>query len=171
MFANWLIRCMLHADLKLENILFTKSDDLDVKLADFGHAVEGSRAIGIAGTDPYMAPEISLSLSEGYTAAVDYWSLGIVLYVMMVGKLPYGELEDFARDTSSAVELFGCVIARVEYVFASHSTTKIIVLGYVDICRSRKHIMTLLTYIYVCVCIMPCADPTNAHDYPREPRT
>ena len=107
---------MLHADLKLENILFTKSDDLDVKIADFGHAVEGSRAIGIAGTLPYMAPEISISLSHGYTAAVDCWSLGIVLYVIMTGKLPDGELADFARGASPAVELFGYVIARVEYM-------------------------------------------------------
>ena len=101
LFANWLIRFMLHADLKLENILFTNSDDLDVKIADFGLAVEGSRARDVVGSLQYMAPEISVSLKQGYTAAVDCWSLGIILHGIMLGFLPYNfvstdEVEEFA---------------------------------------------------------------------------
>lgn len=103
---------IMHRDLKLENILFTRSGDLDVKIADFGLAVVGSRARDLVGSLQYMAPEISMSLNQGYTAAVDCWSLGIILHGIMLGFLPYNfvstdEVEEFAYGASPPVELFG----------------------------------------------------------------
>ena len=109
---------MPYADLKLENILLSNSNDLDVKIADFGLAIVGSRARDIVGSLQYMAPEISMSLNQGYTAAVDCWSLGIILHGLMLGFLPYNfvnadELEEFAYGAPPPVELFGCVNAHV----------------------------------------------------------
>lgn len=94
---------MSYADLKLENILLSNSNDLDVKIADFGLAVHGSRAHGKVGTHDYMAPEIMMSSKQGYTAAVDCWSLGIILHGLLLGFLPYS--------ASTPVKLFGCVNA------------------------------------------------------------
>lgn len=42
----------------------------------------------IIGTPHYMAPEILLG--KGYTFIADWWSLGVMLYEMACGKLPYG---------------------------------------------------------------------------------
>ena len=105
---------MLDIDLKLENILFSKSSGLDIKIADFGLATMSCRAHDISGSVQYMAPEIAMPLNEGYTSAVDCWSLGIVLHGLVLGFLPYNftdtdEVQAFARGAPPAVELFGCV--------------------------------------------------------------
>jgi cGMP-dependent protein kinase len=42
----------------------------------------------IIGTPHYMAPEIILG--KGYSFSVDWWSLGVMVYEMACGKLPYG---------------------------------------------------------------------------------
>ena len=92
---------MSYADLKLGNILLSNSNDLDVKIADFGLSVEGLRAHGDVGTYGYKAPEILMSPNQGYTAAVDCWSLGIILHGLILGFLPYSSWPP--------VKLFGCV--------------------------------------------------------------
>lgn len=103
---------IMHRDLKLENILFSKSSGLDIKIADFGLATMSCRAHDISGSVQYMAPEIVMPLNQGYTSAVDCWSLGIVLHGLVLGFLPYNfedtdEVEKFARGAPPAVELFG----------------------------------------------------------------
>ena len=81
---------MSYADLNLGNILLSNSNDLDVKITDFGLAVEGSRARGYVETYDYKAPEIMMSPKQGYTVAVDCWSLynppGAPLETYIVGR-------------------------------------------------------------------------------------
>jgi len=103
---------IMHRDLKLENILFSKSSGLDVKIADFGVATMSLRAHDKLGSVQYMAPEIAMPSNQGYTSAVDCWSLGIVLHGLVLGFLPYNftdtdEVQAFARGAPPAVELFG----------------------------------------------------------------
>ncbi len=80
-----------HRDLKPENILMTsKNENSDIRLLDFGL----SKIIGPNetcnepyGTLTYCAPEILLD--NPYTKQVDLWSLGVMTYLMLTGKLPF----------------------------------------------------------------------------------
>ena len=80
---------IIYRDLKLENVLL--ESDGYIVLADFGmskfldHSDE--RMKSFVGTLPYLAPEIINN--EKYDRTVDWWALGIMLYEMMYGSLPF----------------------------------------------------------------------------------
>ncbi|MBC5825619.1 MAG: Stk1 family PASTA domain-containing Ser/Thr kinase [Candidatus Eremiobacteraeota bacterium] len=81
---------ILHRDIKPSNILVT-ADDV-VRVTDFGiaRAVNGHTVTSVdtvLGSVPYCSPE-QLG-SDGLTEASDLYSLGIVIYQMVVGRLPY----------------------------------------------------------------------------------
>eukprot|EP00359_Climacostomum_virens_P003943 CAMPEP_0204903160 /NCGR_PEP_ID=MMETSP1397-20131031/4084_1 /ASSEMBLY_ACC=CAM_ASM_000891 /TAXON_ID=49980 /ORGANISM="Climacostomum Climacostomum virens, Strain Stock W-24" /LENGTH=879 /DNA_ID=CAMNT_0052071749 /DNA_START=38 /DNA_END=2677 /DNA_ORIENTATION=- len=81
-------RGIVYRDLKPENVMVDEMGYL--KLIDFGTAKTlTSRTFTIVGTPHYMAPEIILN--KGYGQAVDYWSLGIMLYEFVCGKVPFGD--------------------------------------------------------------------------------
>ena len=80
---------MVYRDLKPENILLDGKGH--VKLTDFGLSKiledEDEKAFTVCGTPQYLAPEIIQK--KGYDKAVDWWSLGCVMYEMLVGKIPF----------------------------------------------------------------------------------
>jgi len=84
---------IIHRDLKPENLLLdTKDEGTFVKITDFGLAKivgEESFMKTLCGTPNYIAPEV-LSQSK-YDKAVDCWSLGVILYAMLAGSLPFSE--------------------------------------------------------------------------------
>jgi serine/threonine kinase 32 len=76
-------------DLKPDNILL--SDQGHAHLTDFNIAVQFSESkplTSVAGSLAYMGPEILLK--RGYFASVDWWSLGVVCYELLVGKVGTG---------------------------------------------------------------------------------
>ncbi|KAK7828501.1 hypothetical protein U0070_009010 [Myodes glareolus] len=84
-------RCIAHRDIKLENILIDGYGK--VKLCDFGLAIqlaEGQMLKTVCGSLLYMAPEI-LAREPYDGLAVDMWSLGVLLYVLVTGQFPYTE--------------------------------------------------------------------------------
>lgn len=77
---------IVYRDLKPENILLDKLGH--IKLADFGFAKEvRDKCYSICGTSEYLAPEIILN--KGHGMEVDWWALGILVYEMLTGNLPF----------------------------------------------------------------------------------
>ena len=76
--------------MKPENVLI--SDTGHVKLTDFGLSKifkkSKEKAYTICGTPQYLAPEVILS-ENGYDSTIDWWSLGCVLYELLIGRAPY----------------------------------------------------------------------------------
>jgi calcium/calmodulin-dependent protein kinase I len=74
---------VVHRDLKPENLLYTSPEpDALIKISDFGLAkvISNDLMTTACGTPGYVAPEILNG--EGYDLAVDYWSIGVILYVL-----------------------------------------------------------------------------------------
>ena len=85
-----------HRDLKPENILMVSEDDeSDIRILDFGLSKiisPNEKCTEPYGTLTYCAPEIILG--NPYSKAVDLWSIGIMTYLMLSGKLPFNGLDE-----------------------------------------------------------------------------
>lgn len=81
---------VIHRDLKLGNLFL--NDKMEIKVGDFGLAskleFEGERRRTICGTPNYIAPEI-LDTKNGHSYEVDIWSLGVIIYTLLIGKPPF----------------------------------------------------------------------------------
>eukprot|EP01136_Pigoraptor_vietnamica_P011344 Opistho-1_new@50113 len=80
---------IVYRDLKLENLLIDR--DGHIKITDFGLCKEGvsygATTKTFCGTPEYLAPEVLED--NDYGRAVDWWGLGVVMYEMMCGHLPF----------------------------------------------------------------------------------
>jgi eukaryotic-like serine/threonine-protein kinase len=91
-------RGIVHRDLKPENIFLVR-DRAGVetpRVIDFGIAkfvaegdARGTRSGAMLGTPAYMSPEQAMGLADRVDAQTDVWAMGVVLYEMLSGRLPY----------------------------------------------------------------------------------
>ena len=84
---------MVHRDLKPENIVFGKDGDLNsLKIIDFGLTVTlgyEETVNDLMGTVTYLAPEVYTN--KPYDFKVDVWSIGVILYYLLSGILPFDD--------------------------------------------------------------------------------
>ncbi|EEQ82939.1 hypothetical protein NCER_100270 [Vairimorpha ceranae BRL01] len=81
---------VVHRDLKLGNLFLDSK--MNVKIGDFGLSAkikEGERKVTMCGTPNYIAPEILFGKDGGHSYEVDIWSLGVIIYTLLVGVPPF----------------------------------------------------------------------------------
>jgi len=79
---------IIYRDLKPENLLISYNGY--IKFIDFGLAKKVTdKTYTICGTPEYFAPEIVLN--KGYSKPVDWWTLGVLVYEMMIGIDPFND--------------------------------------------------------------------------------
>ncbi|XP_038629283.1 ribosomal protein S6 kinase alpha-5 isoform X3 [Scyliorhinus canicula] len=98
---------VVHRDLKPENLLFADdSDNTEIKVIDFGFArlkpPDNQPLKTPCFTLHYAAPE--LLKDDGYDESCDLWSLGVILYTMLSGKVPF-QCEEKTLTSTSAEEI------------------------------------------------------------------
>ena len=91
--------------LKPENIIL--GTDGYLKLVDFGlsQSEDDLKKEDLVGTLPYMSPEILKQ--SGHSFETDFWSLGVVIYEMVTGQLPF-----YCEDAEALKEKIKCKLFR-----------------------------------------------------------
>ncbi|CAK9439421.1 uncharacterized protein LODBEIA_P35500 [Lodderomyces beijingensis] len=82
---------IIHRDIKAENIFFQSMQSNTLLLGDFGLAKvlqEKEKLYDVSGTLSYMAPEM-FDREVGYSFPIDVWAIGVCLYFMLEGYLPF----------------------------------------------------------------------------------
>lgn len=84
---------IVHRDLKLENFLYDQKNSSHLKLIDFGFSKVWEPNVKMhvsCGTLSYVAPEV---LDKNYTAQCDLWSLGVIVFILLAGYMPFSGSE------------------------------------------------------------------------------
>ena len=96
---------IIYRDLKPENIMVLENGY--IKFFDFGTVkeIKSNRTKTFIGTISYMAPEVFTG--KGYSFQVDIWSLGVMMYEFICGKLPFGD-----EDMEDPMEFYNVMIKQ-----------------------------------------------------------
>lgn len=83
-------KSVVHRDLKLGNLFL--DCHLNLKIGDFGLSAvvkNGEKRRTVCGTPNYIAPEVLQGKSSGHSFEADIWSLGVIIYTLLVGVPPF----------------------------------------------------------------------------------
>lgn len=81
---------VVHRDLKLGNLFLDSK--FNVKIGDFGLSAvikDGEKKVTMCGTPNYIAPEVLFGKASGHSFEADIWSLGVIIYTLLVGVPPF----------------------------------------------------------------------------------
>lgn len=100
---------VVHRDLKLGNLFL--DNHLNIKIGDFGLSatIKGNeKRRTVCGTPNYIAPEILFGKATGHSFEADIWSLGVIVYTLLIGTPPFQQKK---------VEEIYKLIERNQYIF------------------------------------------------------
>ncbi|KAG6837148.1 hypothetical protein H0H93_014053 [Arthromyces matolae] len=155
---------VIHRDLKLGNLLLDAN--MNLKVGDFGLAAlienPGERKKTICGTPNYIAPEVLFDTANGHSFEVDTWSIGVILYTLIIGRPPF--------QTSEVKEIYKR-IRNNEYDFppertiSSHAQTLIQQILTPNP-QERPTLHEIIENPFFIQGTIPAYIPTSAHDAP-----
>ncbi|KAI4290838.1 polo-like kinase 1 [Pancytospora philotis] len=102
-------RSVVHRDLKLGNLFL--DTHLNIKVGDFGLSAQitgNEKRRTVCGTPNYIAPEILFGKATGHSFEADIWSLGVILYTLLIGTPPFQQKK---------VEEIYRLIEKNQYIF------------------------------------------------------
>eukprot|EP00826_Nyctotherus_ovalis_P007675 TRINITY_DN11951_c0_g2_i1.p1 TRINITY_DN11951_c0_g2~~TRINITY_DN11951_c0_g2_i1.p1 ORF type:complete len:314 (-),score=60.16 TRINITY_DN11951_c0_g2_i1:12-953(-) len=128
---------VVHRDIKPENILIdsVEGDKLSVKIIDFGTAliVPQDKVISRkVGSVYYVAPEI---LKGNYTSKCDVWSLGVIMYILLIGRPPFNGNSNGSIMNAILAGSFEFPRPLADKISAD---AKDLILSLIHICRCRR---------------------------------
>lgn len=142
-----------HRDLKLDNILLMSEGGTDtIKITDFGLSKDATMTIckSRCGTLSYMAPEVAsispdsppVAAYDG--AAVDIWSMGVILYVMRCCDYPFGHDAAEGRGAETKVRIIERIVSgqfKNPELFVHRCSTELqsLVLGMLTVEPERRY--------------------------------
>eukprot|EP00794_Sanderia_malayensis_P019939 gene19939-21892_t len=153
-------RGVVHRDLKPENLLFVDDgEDAELKLVDFGFArLKGSQPLQTpCFTLSYAAPEIlknaTQEVIDGYDEACDIWSLGVILYTMLSGKVPFHSKTTYGPSAEAIARsiMDGSVSFDGEEWINVSASAKSFILGLLTVDPKRRlTLMEILAHDWLC---------------------
>ena len=126
---------IIHRDLKPDNIMLTEANDYGhIKIMDFGLSKILGKKEKVAdgfGTLTYVPPEVLLR--KPYSKEIDIWSIGVILYLMLSGELPFDDEEDDEEKIANSI-----VYNEVKFTSKKLNNRSKEVLELIERCLTKK---------------------------------